>query len=74
MELCVQQYLHYITLSSFHTPFTPKVTGGASATLCTTGSVCERKQMSFQLLFESTGISVSFWRPKGRSFQALCPA
>ena len=49
--------LNYITLSSFHTPFTPKVTSGASTQLCTTGSVCECKQMGFQLLFESTGIS-----------------
>ena len=51
------RFTHYITLSSFHTPFTPKVTSGALAKLCTTFSVCECKQMSFQLLFESTGIS-----------------
>ena len=44
--------LHYITLSSFHTPFTPKVTSGASTKLRTTGRVCECKEMSFQLLFQ----------------------
>ena len=55
---CNQHLLHYITLSSFYTPFTPKVTSGASTKLlCTTGSVCECKQMSFQLHFESTRIS-----------------
>ena len=48
--------LHYITLSLFHTPFTPKVTSGASTKLYTTGSICQCKQMSFQLLFESTHI------------------
>ena len=46
----------YITLSSFHTPITPKVTSGASTKLCTTGSVCECEQMSFQLIFERIGI------------------
>ena len=45
--------LHYITLSLFHTPFTPKVTSGASTKLC----ICQCKQMSFQLPFESTCIS-----------------
>ena len=45
--------LHYIILSSFHTPFTPKVTSGASTKLC----ICQCKQMSFQLPFESTCIS-----------------
>ena len=45
--------LHYITLSFFHTPFTPKVTSGASTKLC----ICQCKQMSFQLPFESTCIS-----------------
>ena len=45
--------LHYITLSLFHTPFTPKVTSGASTKLC----ICQCKQMSFQKPFESTCIS-----------------
>ena len=57
-------------------PFTPKVTSGASTKLCKTGSVCECKQMSFQLLFESTGLSKFLdikWK-NGRSFQALGPA
>ena len=49
--------LHYITLSLFHTPFTPKVTSGASTKLCTTVSICQCKQMSFQLPFGSTRIS-----------------
>ena len=44
--------LHYITLSLFHTP----VTSGASTKLCTTVSICQCKQMSFQLPFESTRI------------------
>ena len=46
---------HYITLSLslFHTPFTPKVTSGASTKLC----ICQCKQMSFQKPFESTCIS-----------------
>ena len=42
-----------VTLSLFHTPFTPKVTSGASTKLC----ICQCKQMSFQLPFESTCIS-----------------
>ena len=41
--------LHYITLSLFHTPFTPKVTSGASTKLC----MCQCKQMRFKLLFDS---------------------
>ena len=49
--------LHYITLSLFHTPFTPKVTSGASTKLCTTVRICQCKQMSFQLPFESTRIN-----------------
>ena len=49
--------LHYITLSLFHTLFTPKVTSGASTKLCTTVSICQCKQMSFQMPFESTRIS-----------------
>ena len=48
--------LHYITLSSFHTSFTPKVTSGASTKLSMSGIVCECKHMSFQLLFEQTGV------------------
>ena len=43
----------HITWSLFHTPFTPKVTSGASTKLC----ICQCKQMSFQLPFESTCIS-----------------
>ena len=58
---CYQTTRHhailYITLSLFHTPFTPKVTSGASTKLCTTVSICQCKQMSFQLPFESTCIS-----------------
>ena len=46
--------LHYITLSSFHTPYTPKVTSGASTKLSMSGIVSECKHMSFQLLFEQT--------------------
>ena len=49
--------LHYITLSLSHTPFTPKVTSGASTKLCTTVSICQCKQMRFHLPFESTRIS-----------------
>ena len=49
----VMHILHYITLSLFHMPFTPKVTSGASTKLC----ICQCKQMSFQLPFESTCIS-----------------
>ena len=52
---CMGITLHYITLHYRH--FTRhlhlNVTSGASTELCTTGSVCECKQMSFQLLFES---------------------
>ena len=43
----------YITLSLFHTPFTPEVTSGASTKLC----ICQCEQMSFQKPFESTCIS-----------------
>ena len=53
----IDTILHYITLSLFHTPFTPKVTSGASTKLCTTVSICQCKQMSFQMPFESTRIS-----------------
>ena len=51
--------VHYITLHCryFTTPFTPKVTSGASTKLCTTVRICQCKQMSFQLPFESTLIS-----------------
>ena len=49
--------LHYITLSSFHTPFTPRVASGASTQLCMSGIIWKCKQMSFQLLFERTSVS-----------------
>ena len=56
-SLCCDITLHSNTLSLFHTPFTPKVTSGASTKLCATVSLCQWKQMSFQLPFESTRIS-----------------
>ena len=37
----VAHTLHYLILSSFHTPFTPKAISGASTKLYTTGSVCQ---------------------------------
>ena len=43
--------LHYITISLFHTPFTPKVVSGASTKLCTTVSISQCEQMSVQLPF-----------------------
>ena len=63
--------LHYITLSSFHTPFTPKVTSGASTELSMSGIVCECKQMSFQLLFEKNKVSVSCWETKRKFIPSL---
>ena len=53
----IKRALHYMTLSLFHTPFTPEVASGASTKSCTTVSICQYKQMSFQLHFESTCIS-----------------
>ena len=44
--IVLHRLIHYITLSSFHTPCTPKAISGASAKL----------QMSFQLPFEKTRI------------------
>ena len=57
LVFCYVSTLHYITLSLFRTPFTPKVTSDASTKLCTTVSICQCKQMSFQLPFEITRIS-----------------
>ena len=48
--------LHYITLSSFHTPFASKLTSVASTKLCMSGIICKCRQMSFQLLFERTSV------------------
>ena len=57
-KFCTDLWLiHYIILLSFHMPFTPKVISGVSTKLYTTGSVCECKQMGFQLPFEITRIS-----------------
>ena len=58
--------LHYITLSLFHTPFTPKVTSGASTKLC----IFQCKQMSFKCLLK-VHVSVSSWRAGGGSFHAF---
>ena len=51
---------HYITLHYRYFiwyAISPKVTSGASTKFCTTVSICQCKQMSFQLPFESTRIS-----------------
>ena len=51
--------LHYITLSLFHTPFTPKVTSGASTKL-----FASVNRWVFSCLLK-VHVSVSSWRAKG---------
>ena len=50
------------------------VTSGTSTKLCTTVSICQCKQMSFQLSFESICISKFLESKSIRSFQAFGPA
>ena len=48
-----QTFAHYITLPSFHMPFTPEVTSGASKKVCTIQALGSGRRSFFRQTFAS---------------------
>ena len=69
-ELRRWRFVDFYKWTSKLSPFTPKVTSGASTMYYMSGSISECKQMIFSF-FLNKHVSVSSWRLRGSSFQAL---